>query len=164
MAPSLKDKSYMLLKTLEEFKATLPAQGRLLGLDVGDTTIGLALTDALRSIASPLHTIERKKLTSDIESLKQTIIKHHIKGFIIGNPINMDGSPGRRTQSTRTFVSNIAKQIELPMLLWDERLSTMAVERMMIEADMTRQRRAELVDKLAASYMLQGAIDRMNAL
>ncbi len=154
----------MLYETLEEYKAILPTDGRLLGLDVGENTIGLALTDARRGIASSLHTIERKKFAYDVSELKNFIAKHHIKGLVIGNPINMDGSQGPRTQSTRTFISNIAKHIELPMLLWDERMSSMAVERMMIEADMTRQRRAKLIDKLAASYILQGAIDRMNAL
>lgn len=154
----------MLHPTLEEFIANTGQNGRLLGLDVGSTTIGLALSDAGRIVASPLFTIERKKLSADIESLQKTIAEHNIAGLIIGDPINMDGSSGPRTQSTRTFVSNISKQIKLPMLLWDERMSTMAVERMMVEADLTRQRRAQLVDKLAASYILQGALDRIRTL
>lgn len=154
----------MLYNTLPEFVAGIQPNSRLLGLDVGSTTIGLALTDASLRIASPLSTIERKKLTTDIEALKKIISDHAIGGLIIGDPINMDGSSGPRTQSTRTFISNIAKHIALPMLLWDERMSTMAVERMMVEADLTRQRRAKLVDKLAACYILQGAIDRIRTL
>lgn len=153
----------MLIENQEKFAEILPKEGRLLGLDVGETTIGLALSDILRSIASPFSTIERKKFTKDVEQLKTIISAQKICGLVIGYPINMDGSLGGRTQSVRTFVSNISKQIELPMLLWDERLSTMAVEKMMIEADMSRKRRAELVDKLAASYILQGYLDKVRA-
>lgn len=153
----------MLIENQEKFAEILPKEGRLLGLDVGETTIGLALSDILRSIASPFSTIERKKFTKDVEQLKTIISAQKICGLVIGYPINMDGSLGGRTQSVRTFVSNISKQIELPMLLWDERLSTMAVEKMMIEADMSRKRRAELVDKLAASYILQGYLDKARA-
>ena len=150
----------MLFRTPAEFAAALPKDARLLGLDVGETTIGLALSDARRSIASPLFTIERSKFSKDMEALQKAIQAHAVCGLVIGYPVNMDGSNGPRTQSTRTFVSNISKQIKLPMLLWDERMSTMAVERMMgDEADMSRARRAELVDKLAASYMLQGCLD-----
>lgn len=151
----------MLIENQEEFTKILKDGARVLGLDVGETTIGLALSDIRRSIATPLSTIERTKFSKDIEKLKTIISTHKIGGLIIGYPINMDGSQGPRTQSTRTFVSNISKHFELPMLLWDERLSTMAVERMMIDADMSRQRRAELVDKLAASYMLQGYLDNV---
>ena len=153
----------MLIENQEEFAKILPQEARLLGLDVGETTIGLALSDVRRRIASPFSTIERKKFTKDIEKLKAVISEQKIYGLVIGYPINMDGSLGGRTQSVRTFVSNISKQIELPMLLWDERLSTMAVEKMMIEADMSRKRRAELVDKLAASYILQGYLDKVRA-
>lgn len=151
-------------ESLPEFIAQLPKEGRLLGLDVGSTTIGLALTDVARTIASPLLTIERKKISADIAQLNAAITKHYICGLIIGNPINMDGSLGPRVQSTRTFIRNITKHITLPMVLWDERMSTLVVERMMVEADLTRQRRAQLVDKLAATYLLQGAIDRMKNL
>ncbi len=149
----------MLIENQEEFSRNLPADGRVLGLDVGETTIGLALSDIRRSIASPLFTIERTKFSKDIDRLEAAIAENKISGLVIGYPINMDGSLGPRTQSTRTFVSNLGKRINLPMLLWDERLSTMAVERMMLEADMSRRRRSELVDKLAASYMLQGYLD-----
>jgi putative Holliday junction resolvase len=149
----------MLHPTSSDFTTALPKEGRLLGLDLGDTTIGLALTDAGRMIASPLETIERTKFAKDLAALGAIIAKHKVTGLVIGLPVNMDGSAGPRVQSTRTFISNISKTITLPMLLWDERMSTMAVERMMLEADMTRQRRAVLVDKLAASYMLQGYLD-----
>lgn len=153
----------MLLKTTSEFAQTLPKEARILGLDVGDTTIGLALSDVMRSIATPLETIERSKFSKDLEKLKSIIDKHKVAGLVIGYPVNMDGSEGPRTQSTRTFVSNISKSISLPMVMWDERMSTMAVERTMLEADMSRQRRAQLVDKLAASYMLQGLLDSIRA-
>lgn len=149
----------MLIENQEKFAGILPKEGRLLGLDVGETTIGLALSDVLRGIATPFMTIERKKFSKDIEKLKTAITEQKVCGLVIGYPINMDGSLGARTQSVRTFVSNISKHIDLPMLLWDERMSTMAVEKMMIEADMSRKRRAELVDKLAASYILQGFLD-----
>ncbi len=149
----------MLIENQEEFSKKLPPDGRVLGLDVGETTIGLALSDAGRRIASPLSTIERTKFSKDMAKLESIVSSNKIVGLVIGYPINMDGSLGPRTQSTRTFVSNMGKHINLPMLLWDERLSTMAVERMMLEADMSRKRRAELVDKLAASYMLQGYLD-----
>jgi putative holliday junction resolvase len=152
----------MLLNSAADFAAILPKTGRLLGLDVGDTTIGLSMSDGLRKVASPLETIERKKLSKDIERMKTLIAEHGVAGLVIGNPINMDGSAGPRVQSTKTFVSNIGKDIKLPMLLWDERMSTMAVERMMLEADLTRQRRAVLVDKLAAAYMLQGFLDSVS--
>lgn len=146
---------------MDGYLKALPREGRLLGLDVGETTIGLALSDASRMIASPLQTIERKKFARDLSLLQQVIATHHICGLVIGYPVNMDGSEGPRTQSMRTFASNITRQIKLPYLLWDERMSTMAVERVMLEADMSRARRAELVDKLAAAYMLQGVLDRI---
>ncbi len=149
----------MLFETAAEFSRALPAQSRLLGLDVGEKTIGLAMSDLLRCIASPLETISRSKFTKDMEYLKKITSQHAVAGMVIGYPVNMDGSLGPRTQSTRTFVSNLTKHFDLPMLLWDERLSTMAVQRAMLEADLSRARRAELVDKLAASYMLQGYLD-----
>ncbi len=149
----------MLIENQAEFTAKLPPEGRFLGLDVGDTTIGLALSDVRRSIATPHSTIERSKFTKDIEQLREIIAKNNVIGLIIGNPINMDGTKGKRAQITASFVSNLSKQVTIPMFLWDERLSTMVVEKMMLEADMSRKRRGELVDKLAASYMLQGYLD-----
>ncbi len=151
----------MLFKTSAEFRAALPTQSRLIGLDVGETTIGIALSDAMRTIASPHDTINRSKFTKDAGTLKQLVEAQKVGGLVIGYPVNMDGSEGPRCQSTRTFVSNLQKVIDIPMLLWDERMTTMAVERVMLDADMSRARRAELVDKLAASYMLQGFLDSL---
>ena len=150
----------MLIENQEEFTANLPREGRLLGLDVGDTTIGLALSDVNRMIASPHLTIERTKFAKDIDKLRGVIAGQKVVGLVIGYPINMDGTKGKRAQITRSFVSNLSKQISIFMLLWDERLSTMVVDKMMLEADLSRKRRAELVDKLAASYMLQGYLDK----
>lgn len=149
----------MLIATAKEFTPLLPASGRVLGLDVGDTTIGLALSDGMRSIATPMETISRTKFLKDVAHLQTAIEKHKVAGLIIGWPVNMDGTEGPRTQSTRTFVSNISKHINLPMLFWDERMSTMAANRVMLAADLSRERRSQLVDKLAASYMLQGYLD-----
>ena len=154
----------MLISSAAEFARLLPANARLLALDVGDKTIGLALSDGQRTIASPLLTIERTKFSKDMEILEKIIAEHAVGGLVIGYPINMDGSLGPRAQSTRSFTSNLEKRITLPMILQDERLSTMAVERTMLDADLSRARRAELVDKLAASYMLQGFLDGMKSL
>lgn len=153
----------MLIETPEEFAKILPAHARLMGLDVGDKTIGLALSDLMRSIATPLETIMRSKFTKDMETMKAIIAKQGVCGLVVGYPVNMDGSLGPRIQSTRTFASNVQKHIDLPILFWDERMSTMAVNRTMLDADLSRARRAQLVDKLAASYMLQGCLDRLSA-
>lgn len=149
----------MLFESIAEFTAILPSHKRLMGLDVGDKTIGLSLSDIMLTIASPLLTIKRSKFSKDVETLKNLVAEHKICGLVIGYPMNMDGSHGPRTQSTRAFVSNLKKHIDLPMLMWDERLTTMAVQRAMLEGDLSRQKRAQLVDKLAASYMLQGFLD-----
>lgn len=157
-------KTRVLIDSPAEFIQLLPPDKRLLGLDVGDTTIGLALSDVLRSIASPLATIERTKFSKDMARLNAVIASKGVAGLVVGYPINMDGSHGPRTQSTRTFVSNLSKNTGLPIVLWDERLTTLAVERAMLEADLSRSRRAQLVDKLAASYMLQGFLDSIKSL
>lgn len=141
--------------------AALPATGKLLGLDLGTKTIGVAISDGMRYSATPLETIKRIKFTQDAERLLQLIGENQAVGLVIGLPLNMDGSEGPRVQSTRAFARNLAQKTPLPMVFWDERLSTSAVTRMMIEADMRRDRRAEVVDKLAASYILQGALDRL---
>lgn len=138
--------------------AALPAGGRLIGLDVGTKTIGLALCDAGWTIASPAHTISRGKFSKDKVALAEFIKQQQVKGVVAGLPLNLDGSESPRSQATRAFARNIA-DLGLPILLWDERWSTQAVTRMMIDADTSRARRSELVDKLAASYILQGAID-----
>lgn len=139
----------------------LPPEARLLGLDVGTKTIGLALSDVTRSIATPYETIRRTKFTSDAKILGDIVDKMEVGGLIIGLPINLDGSEGPRAQSTRAFARNLAKHIDLPMAFWDERLSTAAVERHLIEAGASRKRRAEVVDRMAAAYVLQGALDRL---
>lgn len=133
----------------------------MLGLDVGEKTIGIALSDLRRVIATPLETIRRTKFTKDIERLKAIIAEHAIGGIVVGLPINMDGSEGPRCQSTRDFVKNVEKHTSLPVLLWDERMSTMAVTRTLIDADVSRKRRGEVVDKMAAGYILQGVLDTL---
>lgn len=142
------------------FRAALPLGGRLLGLDVGTKTIGTALCDAGWSFASPAHTIARKKFSVDKAALTDMIATQSVKGLVIGLPLNMDGSDSPRTQSTRAFARNMA-DTGLPILLWDERLSTVAVERLMVEADLSRAKRAERVDALAAAHILQAAIDAL---
>lgn len=149
------------LLPLDDFAARLPAYGRLIGLDLGTKTIGLALCDAARTIASPLETIRRKKFGVDAQALLEICRKHEVRGLVLGLPLNMDGSEGPRVQATRAFARNLAALTDLPMTAWDERLSTAAVTRTLIEADRSRARRAELVDKMAASYILQGFLDRL---
>lgn len=140
----------------------LPRQTRLLGLDIGEKTIGLAVSDSGQSVASPLETIRRSKFAKDMERLKEVIAERKVGALVLGLPINMDGSEGPRCQSVRQFARNLSALagIDLPIAFWDERLSTRAVERFLIdEQDMTRMRRAEVIDKLAAAYILQGALD-----
>ena len=139
---------------------------RLLGLDIGSKTVGLALSDPGLAIASPFDTIRRSKFTRDAEIIRQVIEKQNVGGLVLGLPVNMDGSEGPRCQSVRQFAANLAEKLpDVPMLFWDERLSTAAVERMLTdEADASRKRRAELVDKLAAAYILQGALDNLRRL
>ncbi|QOT73116.1 Holliday junction resolvase RuvX [Sphingobium fuliginis] len=144
------------------FREALPHGGRLIGLDVGSKTIGLALCDAGWSIASPAHTVSRGKFTKDKVALAAFMEQQLVKGVVIGLPLNLDGSESPRSQASRAFARNIA-DLGLPILLWDERWSTQAVTRTLLEADASRARRGELVDKLAASYILQGAIDGLMA-
>src|SRR6185312_6267776 len=139
----------------------LPPAGKLLGLDLGTKTIGVAVSDGLRYSATPLETIARKKFTADAERLMALIAENAAVGIVLGLPLNMDGSEGPRAQSTRAFARNLARLVPIPIAFWDERLSTSAVTRTLIEADMRRSRRAKVVDKLAASYILQGALDRL---
>lgn len=141
--------------------AGLPPSGKLLGLDLGTRTIGVAISDAMRYSATPLVTIKREKFTRDAERLVALAGENGAVGVVLGLPLNMDGSEGPRVQSTRAFGRNLGRLLPLPIVFWDERLSTSAVTRMMIEADLRRDRRAEIVDKLAASYILQGALDRL---
>jgi putative Holliday junction resolvase len=143
-----------------EFAAALPDGGKLAGLDVGTKTIGLAICDAGWHFAGPAQTIRRAKFTKDLGALKTFVAAEHIVGLVVGLPLNMVGTDSPRTQSVRAFARNLAP-LGLPLLLWDERWSTQAVERAMIDADVSRAKRAEKVDALAAAHILQGAIDAL---
>lgn len=149
----------LIATTAAEFAAAVP-QGRLLGLDVGTKTIGLATCDSGWSFATPAETIRRTKFTADMEALKALVAKHGIVGLVVGLPLNLDGTDSPRTQSVRAFARNL-HPLALSLLLWDERWSTVAVERAMIEADISRAKRAEKVDAHAAAHILQGAIDAL---
>jgi putative Holliday junction resolvase len=149
---------------LADFAASLGRGSRLVGIDVGSKTLGLALSDATRSIASALVTLRRSKLAEDLRQLLAVADRHGVGGFVVGLPLNLDGSSGPRVQATRAFVRDLAKVTPLPILLWDERLSTVAAERALLEADLSRRRRAEVVDKVAATLILQGALDRLGRL
>ena len=151
----------MILPTLEEFCATLPPSAALVGLDLGDKTIGVAISDLRRMIATPSEVIRRVKFTEDAARLLQIMTLREIKGIILGLPLNMDGTEGPRVQSTRAFARNLEKLTPLPISFWDERLSTVAADRALLEADASRKRRREVIDQVAAGYILQGALDRM---
>ena len=144
--------------------AALPARGALMGLDLGTKTIGVAVSDGLRSVASPLQTLRRGKFGEDAARLMALAAHRGIVGLILGLPRNMDGTEGPRAQSTRAFARNLARLTELPIAFWDERLSTVAAERALIEADASRARRAAVIDHVAAGYILQGALDRLAVL
>lgn len=150
--------------TLEEILPRLPRLGRLMGLDLGTKTIGLALSDVERRIASPLETIRRVKFTPDVKRMLELAAQHEVQAFVIGLPLNMDGSEGPRAQATRAFIRNCAPLTQIPFIFWDERLSTAAVTRSLIEQDASRAKRADVVDRMAAAYILQGALDRLNVL
>jgi putative pre-16S rRNA nuclease len=149
---------------IEDLPARLARDARLLGLDVGSKTIGMALSDVTRSVATPYHTVRRTKFTEDVVAIEAAIAEHGVGAVVIGLPLNLDGSEGPRAQSTRAFGRNLAARIAVPILFWDERLSTAAVERHLIEADASRKRRAEVIDRMAAAYILQGALDRLKRL
>jgi len=150
----------LITSSAAEFAAALPQGGALAGLDIGTKTIGLALCDAGWSFAGPAETISRTKFTKDLAALAAFVAAHKVAGLVVGLPLNMDGSDSPRTQSVRAFARNLAP-LGKPVLLWDERWSTQAVERAMIAADVSRARRAEKVDALAAAHILQGAIDAL---
>lgn len=149
------------LTEIDDLRGRLEPGARLLGLDVGSKTIGLALSNGALSVATPLATIRRSNLTNDTAALLAAVAENRVGGLVVGLPINMNGTEGPRCQSLRQFVANLAPAIALPVTLWDERLSSAAVNRMLIDADASRRRRAQVVDKLAAAYILQGALDRM---
>jgi putative Holliday junction resolvase len=144
-----------------DLKALLRKGDRLLGLDVGTKTVGMALSDTTRMIATPLETIRRTKFRDDVKRLVDAIERHGVGGIVVGLPIALDGSEGPRAQGVRQVAKNLLEHIDRPLVFWDERLSTAAVERGMIAADMTRKRRAEIIDRVAAAYILQGFLDRL---
>ncbi len=146
------------------FAAALPRMGALAGLDLGTRTIGVAISDSLRNVATPVLTIRREKFTLDAEVLLKLVAEREVGGIVLGLPRNMDGSEGPRAQSTRAFARNLARLTTLPITFWDERLSTVAAERALLEADTSRARRAQLIDHVAAGYILQGALDRLGHL
>jgi putative Holliday junction resolvase len=149
----------MLHETADDFLNVAGNSGVLMCLDVGEKTLGVALSDGTRTIASPLTTIHRKKFSKDIEALAALLQEYQPVGIILGMPINMDGSKGRKWQSVKQFAYNLAKESPLPLFMWDERMSTMGVEHVMKDAELSRKRKAEVVDKLAASFILQGFLE-----
>lgn len=154
---------FMPIMTATDLKAGAGRDQRLLGLDLGSKTIGLALSDVSRTIATPLHTIIRTKFTKDVTELFKIVDANDVFGLVLGYPVSMDGSEGPRCQSVRQFATNVLALKDLPIAFWDERLSTAAVTRTLLEADTSRKRRAEVVDKMAAAYILQGALDANRA-
>jgi putative holliday junction resolvase len=151
----------MAVLALTEAAPLLPARGALIGLDLGTKTIGVAASDPDRRLAAPIETVARKRFGDDAERLLKLAGERRAVGFVLGLPINMDGSEGPRAQATRAFARNLAKLTELPIALWDERLSTAAVERALIDADVSRSKRKAVIDQHAAAYILQGALDRL---
>lgn len=154
----------MIYDTFEDFSAACPSYCALIGLDLGDKTIGVAVSDRIGAVATPLETVKRRKFTLDAARLQEIIAEREVGGILLGLPRNMDGSEGPRCQSTRAFARNLDRLVNLPIGFWDERLSTVAAERALLEADTSRKRRAEVIDHVAASYILQGALDRMRHL
>lgn len=150
-----------MIVSIEDFKDSISPNSRLLGLDLGEKTIGIALSDTLLTVATPMETLKRGKFTADADKLQAIIEKQNVGGIVVGMPLNMDGSDGPSAQSARAFARNFAARSQIPILLWDERLSTAAVTRTLIDADASRRRRAEVVDKMAAAYILQGVLDRL---
>jgi putative holliday junction resolvase len=146
---------------LNQAAALLPGRGALIGLDLGTKTIGVAASDPDRRVAAPVETISRQRFSDDARRILELAAERRASGFVLGLPINMDGSEGPRAQATRAFARNLAKLTELPIALWDERLSTAAVERALIAADASRARRKAVIDQHAATYILQGALDRL---
>jgi putative Holliday junction resolvase len=159
--PSVSAPQGLTTEDQQRFRDAIIARGRLIGIDAGTKTLGLALSDVRRTIASPLETIRRTKFTADTARLFALVTEHDVAGLVLGLPRNLNGTEGPRAQATRAFARNLNKLSLLPILLWDERLTTAEAERMLIDADQTRKRRAEVIDKLAATIILQSAIDRL---
>lgn len=151
----------MILADPAEFAASLPRAGALMGLDLGTRTVGVAVSDTRRRVATPLETLRRTKFTLDAQALLGVARARDVAGLVLGLPVNMDGSEGPRAQSTRAFARNLQGITDLPLTFWDERLSTVAAERALLEADASRARRAEVIDAVAAGFILQGFLDRL---
>lgn len=151
----------MICQDATSFAAEVPTYGALAGLDLGTVTIGVAVSDSIRTAGTPVETIKRKKFGIDAKRLLEIFAERDVNGIVLGLPLNMDGSEGPRAQATRSFARNLEKLTPLPITFWDERLSTVAAERVLIEADTSRKRRAEVIDQVAASYILQGMLDRL---
>lgn len=151
----------MIIEDIRDFAAVLPANRAIAGLDLGDKTIGVAISDLRRSVATPIEVIRREKFTLDAARLLALLAARGAVAIILGLPLNMDGSEGPRVQSTRAFARNLVRLTDMPVTYWDERLSTVAATRALIEADTSRKRRNEVIDQVAAGYILQGALDRM---
>lgn len=149
---------------IQEFVSALPSHGSIAGLDLGDKTIGIAISDVFRNVATPAQTIRRVKFTVDAAALMTFLDSRGVVGIVFGLPLNMDGSEGPRVQKTRAFARNLSRLTTIPMTFWDERLSTVAAERALLEADISRRKRADVIDHVAAGYILQGALDRMRYL
>ena len=154
----------MIFEDIAEFAASLPRAGAITGLDLGTKTIGVAVSDGLRQVASPITVIRREKFTLDAQALLKIAADRGLVGIVLGLPRNMDGSEGPRAQSTRAFARNLSRLTELPITYWDERLSTVAAERALLEMDVSRAQRKERIDSAAASFILQGALDRLTAM
>ena len=151
----------MIIEDISDFSTKLPEKGRLLGLDLGAKTIGLALSDVSRRISTPMTTLQRTKFTKDATQLGERYNEHSIAGLVLGLPVNMNGSEGPRCQASRDFARNLVTYLQTPILLWDERLSTVAVTHTLLAADLSRKKRAKVVDKMAAGYILQGVLDAL---
>ncbi|MEL6801493.1 MAG: Holliday junction resolvase RuvX [Pseudomonadota bacterium] len=151
----------MICDEIEGFATALPVHAALAGLDLGDKTIGVAVSDGMRTVATPLETIKRRKFTLDAARILEIAEDRALGGFVLGLPRNMDGSEGPRCQTTRAFARNLERLTPLPITFWDERLSTVAAERALLEADTSRARRKEVIDHVAAGYILQGVLDRL---
>jgi putative Holliday junction resolvase len=154
----------MIVQDIAELRAALKPGTRLLGLDLGEKTIGLAVSDTLLTVATPTATLKRKRFVGDARKIEEIAAEAGVGGYVIGLPLNMDGSEGPAAQSARAFGRNMAARTTLPIAFWDERLSTVAVTRTLLDADASRRRRSEVVDKMAAAYILQGALDRLRNL
>ena len=154
----------MVYNVIEEFIENIGVEGALMGLDLGEKTIGVAVSDTRQTVATGIKTLKRTKFQQDLTILTQVIVGRDIRGVILGLPKNMNGSEGPKCQSTRAFAKNISLTVPLPITFWDERLSTVAAERSLIEANASRRRRAEVIDYVAASFILQGSLDRVSAI